>query len=230
LIAAAVAGLGVGDVVILDEKGRVVGPSAPSLARDAVPPLVEEEKAIEDYYEARVRQALERAYPQERIGVTVVADLAASADTTTLPEWNPAARTFPLEIALASASTLDSASQEIMRGAVTAAIGSDATTNDTVVFGIQAIASEPVSSTASAPSGARRGNDRSTVLPESSSQYDSLSAVGAALMLVMLILLAVVSISRLRGPRRLTAQQRNAFAAKLRSILERGDNNVAAPS
>lgn len=230
LIAAAVAGLGVGDVVILDEKGRVVGPSAPSLTRDVVPPLVQEEKAIEDYYEARVRQALERAYPQEHIGVTVVADLAASADTTTLPEWNPAARTFPLEIALASASTLDSASQEIVRGAVTAAIGSDATTNDTVVFGIQATASESDSSAASAPSGARRGNDRSTVLPESSSEYDSLSAVGAALTLVMLILLAVVLISRLRRPRRLTAEQRNAFAAKLRSILERGDNNVAAPS
>src|SRR5262249_15568170 len=97
LVAAAVPNLDGANVVILDEEGRVVS-AAPPVGANAQTdsPAGEERHAIAQYYEARIRQALDGGHLAGTIGVGVIVDTAEQAPD--LAGWTPAARNFPLQV------------------------------------------------------------------------------------------------------------------------------------
>ncbi len=101
LIAAAVPDLAVGDVVVLDEEGRIVSSDAPADA--PATPQGKEKLAIEQYYAARIRAGLSRIYPG---GVEVT--VAAAIEPRQLQDSQvplggsaPARRDFPLNVSIA---------------------------------------------------------------------------------------------------------------------------------
>lgn len=226
LIAAAVPNLDVSDVVLLDEKGRLVG--AP-LHVEPLPgtgsPLLQEKRAIEQYYEALVRQALDRAYPQEDIAVAVTANPGAP-DTASLPDWNPSARTFPLEVSLEASMPFDAASQKTLRGLVESVLQSDPAKNDTVVFGIAArtAESQPAPAMHSVPPA--HMVEIPVPAPYEDGRNDWIAAAVMAGTMVVILGVFFILVLRLRRPRRLTPEQRADFAVKLRSALNQGESRA----
>jgi len=156
LVAFAVPDLAPGDVVIVDADGRVLSQtSAPdvSLAPDA-----EEQQAVQRYYRARVRAAVEPALAGVQTDVRVIVlgkdevDLpeepapapAASATpgATATPAGaatptavsNAAKRNFRLRIIVATAMPLDPDQTRLARGEIAAAVGLDETAGDELTF------------------------------------------------------------------------------------------------
>jgi flagellar M-ring protein FliF len=234
LVAAAVPNLDVANVVILDEAGRVVGPAPAAEAVSAsLSPVSQEKFAIQGYYEALVRQALERAYPLNSIAVAVSADVPDSAeggaqDASGLPAWNPGARQFALAITLSPAIALDLASQENARRLATAAVGPSPVPGDAIVFAAPAYAAQ-----APLAVHARRGDGEGMAgAPAFAASDDgagwSIETVFALLMLLVVFAGFGLLLRRLRGTRRLSERQRADFASKLRTILEREGGHVAS--
>jgi len=228
LVAAAVPNLELSDVVLLDEKGDVLGAPAhlvPVPGTDS--PVQEERRAIEQYYAALVRQALQRAFPQSRFKVLVTANPGAPEGAALL-DWNPAARAFPLEIDLASDMALDAASQRTLRGLVENAIQSDPSRNDIVSLSVIAAApAAPEEERASAPVlRAPVQVPPPAVAEDTRSSWQLALLLAAAMVLVLTAFL--VLILRLRRPKRLSPAQRVEFATKLRAALDKGGSNVVS--
>jgi flagellar M-ring protein FliF len=224
LIAAAVPNLEPANVVILDEKGMIVGPAAQARGAPAISaPGDQERQAIELYYQARVRLALDRAYPLGGMTVKVSAD---TGDQTvpaggTAADWNPQARTFPLRVTVTS-TPLDAATRENVQGLIAAAIGSNAALNDAIGFAA-ASAPEQIFAPARRPSPAADVADNWQ--PPASSGAQSI-----AMAIVFAVLAGIVGIFlwRVRHPRRLSDAQRAQLAARFGALLDREDGHVAS--
>jgi flagellar M-ring protein FliF len=226
LVAAAVPNLQAGDVVILDDEGSVVGPAEAPARSEPVPPAVEIEQGIEEYYAGRVRQAVAQAYPQAAIAVSVAANLLPKPDGASA-DWNPAARDFPLRITLSSPRPLDAGAQDTLRSLAGNAVGFDPAKNDTVEFSVAPnapppgiVEQEPVSASHVVPL------RKSRVEEEGGPEWQTLGSTG--LVLGLLLLIFFIMARRLRRPRRLSDKQRQDFAARLRAALEQGGSHVAA--
>ncbi len=229
LIAAAVPNLETANVVILDNNGRVVGPAAsPRTDEDILQPLEQEKRAIEQYYQARARLALERAYPLGAFGVDVSADMqgqpAAQPETgASAPDWTAATRSFPLKVTIVPSAMLDSAARDNVRSLVAAAVGFDPAKSDTIEFG--STPDQTLAPAITAPkkiSAPARGADDSSSLPT----VDSVQPLLTVLLFLLLFGIACAVLWRLRRPKRLTEAQRTQLAAKFRSLLEQGDRHV----
>ena len=230
LVAAAVADLSVADVVILDAQGDVVS-AAPPPAPSGVTPALEEKRAVEEYYEARIREALQRLALPTSIAVNVQAETPSSAAATPggLTGWSPGNRDFPLQVTLSPAAPLEAAAADGVRAAVTAAIASTAAQEDIVTFGT---APDAMPAAAIGPTPRIHALAITPALPDSVSpdeQHDLLLAAAFAVLLVLAVVLAIVLLARqLRGPRRLSEQRRQDFAAKLRTVLGERDGHAAS--
>lgn len=226
LVAAAVPNLQANDVVILDDKGSIVGPAEASVRIEAVPPSVQIEQGIEEYYAGRVRQAVTAAYPQVAITVRVTANLVPKPGGATA-DWNPAARDFPLQIALSSPTSLDAATQDNLRSLAGNAAGFDPAKNDTLEFGVAPDAPPPIVAEKEPASSSRIAPLRTTHVDEDGgTEWQTLGSTG--LILGLLLLIFFIMARRLRRPRRLSDKQRQDFAARLRAALEQGGSHVAA--
>ncbi|RYD69536.1 MAG: flagellar M-ring protein FliF, partial [Verrucomicrobiaceae bacterium] len=86
LVAAAVAQLNATDVIVLDEGGQVLSANT-GASEEAVTlsPAMQEKQAIEDFFAARVRAALDGVYGPEGVDVAVWADLPADRDALPPP-------------------------------------------------------------------------------------------------------------------------------------------------
>lgn len=229
LVAASVPDLDASDVVIIDEEGHIIGaPEHVEAAAGTGSPEAQEKTAIEQYYQATVRSALERAYPQLGITVAVVAGTNA-ADPAALPDWNTAARSFPLQVTLSEAATLDLASRDGVRALVAGIIRSNATVTDTIQFATD-VAPPAKSVAADLPHPrAIRVPDLPVLPPEEDGQGEW-RAAGAlfALLLVGLGTFYVLAF-RARRPKRLTDDQRAMLSTRLRAAMVQGDANAARP-
>ena len=159
LVAAAVPDLAVADVVVLDYVGRVISPAAATEA--LLPPDLEEQEAVRQYYRARARAAVERALPGLEFDVRV--SVLAETGATGADGWQsgaaaagegPAAaadgaRNFRLRLVVLSEAPLDSASREQVRQAVAAAVRLDEEAGDGLVFSVA-----PIGAAAAAPAAA----------------------------------------------------------------------------
>ena len=227
--AAAVPKLDMSDVVILNERGQIVGPAPQAvIAVESASPDVQERRAIEQYYEARVREALQAAQAGEGIGVAVRAGvvLGAGADSlAVLESWTPEARKFPLQVTLSSETAIDSDAQQNLRGLALDALGANAASGDTISFAIASTAAP------SLPVPQPRVNtvpSQVSAAPMADSEPGWLSETALALVPLLALCGFFLLIWRARGPRRLSEQQRADFALKLRSALEKGGTGAAS--
>lgn len=238
VVAAAVSQLDAAQVVVVDETGEIAGSDLSAEPVSALTPLMQEKRAIEQYYEAKVRQAITARYPAETIGVTVWASKMVSAtdqsgeasgETEDGTPWVRTARDFRLQITLAPAGTV---SQEVladMRQLAGTAIGYDATLGDAIIFGPAPLA--PANSLSRAERrlphssyGNEAGISESSEVPSSGFWRP----VPVLILMTMLggVVLSLFILGQRRPGRRLTADQREAFAAKLESLLEEGGTHV----
>ncbi|KQN71176.1 flagellar basal-body MS-ring/collar protein FliF [Sphingomonas sp. Leaf62] len=132
LVAAAVPDLPADRVVVLDADGRIVSASA-------APKPVEGDAttAVENYYKARARAAIEGVRPGSRYDLRVEA--VAQGDTIIDPaNWTPGeaegARNFRLHITLVTPQPLDAGEQAALAAAIRPAVGLDDAQGDLLSF------------------------------------------------------------------------------------------------
>lgn len=145
LVAAAVPDLPEAKVVVLDADGRVISPMAVADPANTAerPAELEERTAVEQYYRARARSAVEARLPglrfQLRVATTrseaVRPEPAAQGPDT---EWTPAgdgdARNFRLRVIMITATPLNAEDQAVVSNAITPAIGIDPARGDALLF------------------------------------------------------------------------------------------------
>ncbi|WP_157215382.1 flagellar basal-body MS-ring/collar protein FliF [Flavisphingomonas formosensis] len=213
LIAAAVPRLETDAVVILDYAGDVVSAAQPSSVA-AVTPATAEQLAIGQYYEARVREAIEASYPGDMIGVSVTPIFGEAGEAD---HWDPAARSFPLAIILAPKTSLDAGAQADLRTRVASAIGADPSRGDSIRFGTLPQAGQA----ALAPPASARHAAASVPLPDDQAEEPKWRlhsvlwpAIAIGLVLVLILVL------RGRAATTLSDAERADLAARLRHALD----------
>jgi|GEM_PF-689879 len=235
LVAAAVPDLSVADVVVLDEKGDVV--SVETGAAGLVPPAnVQQRQAIEDFYVARIRQALHGLVAEDQLVVRVAAEPAMAppvpgeaggSDTgeAALSALSPQARAFPIAITLEIGAPLGPQGLEAVRRRAGEAVGLDLAAGDTLV--VQQSFAVGGTPTPAAP----------VVAPEPRPADGLAEAVSSArwispVLIVVLVglLLVALWLHRRGGPRParggLAPSEHEAFAARLRTLLDREGDHV----
>lgn len=236
LVAFAVPDLAPGDVVIVDADGRVLSQSsAPevSLAPDA-----EEQQAVQRYYRARVRAAIEPALAGVQTDVRVVVLGKDEADLPEEPAPAPAAsatpgaiatpagaavpttpkRNFRLRIIVATAMPLDPDQTRLARGEIAAAVALDEAAGDELTFQVglgPTGETTPAARTAAAPVAAVPPTGTTT----GASPFGGVWLyVLIAVALLVLAALAQGIRSAMRTPR-LSAGEREAMIERIRAAL-----------
>jgi flagellar M-ring protein FliF len=211
LVAAAVPQLEVANVVILDEGGGIVNPQTHP-GGEPLTPIAGEKQAVELYYESRIRAQLARVQPPYTPSVTVVAevDLSTTGDRS-LAGWTPGGRGFPLRITLVPAPGAQVEAE--VRRAVAAAVDTNASLADTLAF--SAIPPEAAASPASATPSAAPPTAAGSVPSGERHPAWLLAPVGLAIVALLLL----IALRALR-PSRLTPEECEEFAVRLREALE----------
>lgn len=238
LIAAAVPKLDVANVVVLDEAGQIVlapASSAAVLAADKASPATQKAHAIEQYYAARVREALERTHLRGSFAVLVSAEMpmdqaGGTQASTSLAAWNPEAREFPLRVTVSAMTPAGSETQDSLRSVVATALGTSLP-SDVVTFDMTPATEVPQADTGQAIQAAAIGGRPvlEASLPEP--EFDWLAQTGLSLMVLLGMLGGFFLVARqLRGARPLTERQRSDFASRLRAAIEPGDDGAPSRS
>ncbi|MGN7160065.1 flagellar basal-body MS-ring/collar protein FliF [Sphingomonas sp. SAFR-052] len=214
LVAAAVPDLPAQRVVVLDADGRVV-------SADAAPQPVEGDAttAVENYYKARARAAIEGIRPglRHELRVKVLAQGDAIVDPA---NWTPGeaddARNFRLRIALVTPKPLDAGEQAALAAAIRPAVGLDDAQGDMLSFQT-GMSAPPVAPTVP------------TYVPpiEASEPVAAPAWWPWALAALGIFALIAVALRRVRATR-LSGAEQEAFAALLRRRIEpEGGEHVA---
>ena len=222
LIAAAVPNLEAANVVILDEEGRLVGMPTPARADiAALSPVDEERRAVEQYYQARARMALERAYPLAGLSVAVAAGGLNVSTPAGSADWNPNARTFPLAVAITAATPIDDATRTNAKTLVASAIGSDAGKGDSIEFRLAATET----AIAAAPSRATRLlNMREPALAPGD---ETTPVILSVLLFLALAGLGAAVFWHVLRPKRLSEARRDELATRFGELLGEGERDAA---
>ena len=224
LMSAAVPDLEMADVVVLDGHGDVV--SAPVMPMtETSPPSVGQKAAVEQYYSARLRLALQRYYPDDQLSVSVLADpmppsgtVGAEQGRDVFGAWGPGSRKFALSVSIQITAPFGPEVRDQIQRAAAQAIDLGAAPGDTirVASGPVAQVSDPSASLRSAR-GPRATDAVSVARPNTATP----GRIWLALIPLLVVLLIVaLLLHRLGpGPRRLSTAQRRAYAARLTSLL-----------
>lgn len=229
LVAASVADLDIANVVVLDEHGAVVSGDT---ARAASPETQTPERlAIEQHFETRVRQALERIYDPNLIDVSIWADLDTRRQRLTgggpqLPVWPDGPRDFRLRVAVNMSNALSVEEREQIRNLTAEAIGQEVALGDLVT-----VATAPAPPPAAEPAVQPQVAAPAPAVPEIAPPRQRSSWgfwVGLIVALLTLPVLAALVVGRRGGrPRSLSARQRAEYTERLGKLLEKGDADVA---
>jgi flagellar M-ring protein FliF len=234
LVAAAIPDLDLANVVILDDNGEVVSNDIPV---DAAPSSgVQTKRAIEQFYAAKVRRALDSAYPNGEVTVEILPalDAAASRDSSdaALQSWTPQDRRFRLGVTVAVRGALTPEVQDDVRGIVREAAGLHTDAGDVVAVTPASSINAPdvAAATAAEAAPAPRAAPRATVVdslrsrrlaPDLGSPFAFWMTLSAVLLLPLIAVAAVLARRRGGLPRRLSAQQRLAYTVRLKTLLEK---------
>lgn len=223
LVSAAVPQLDPSAVVILDEGGQVL--SATSMQRgapDTSTPHMAEKHALEQYYEARVRDALDRNFTPESIKVAVWIDLSqfdqsGAAPTQPNTPVDPQSRTFPMQVTLSPTGGMTPETQASARSVTAEAIGYKAMLGDAIVFGpVQATLvsrpAEPVVRVANSSA-----LDGPTEPVDDHKGGNTVLLILAAGVVVAASIIFIVLYARRRP---LDEQSKMAFAERLRAMID----------
>lgn len=235
LVAAAVPDLPENKVVVLDAAGRVISAVAVVEAPEVRSADLDERLAVEGYYRARARGAVERQLPALKFQLRVLAlpkpgaanpDAASSAGSSWTPSGEGADRNFGLRFMFVSETPLGAEEQAVARDAIVQATAMDAGKGDTLSFEtgpvdppavVQAAQiPAPLPSAALPPASARDATSSDWLLP------GILAGAG-------LLLAALLGWRWLRGgAARLGDEDHEAFAARLRRQLNLTEGADAA--
>lgn len=230
LVAAAVPNLDIANVVVLDEEGHVVSAAPQTSIVPAGSPLAQEKQAIEQYYNARIRQALALANLGEAIGVSVWADVAVEngrEQTNTLPTWSPLNRTFPLQVTLSPATPFSTEAEEFARTAVVQAIATTVAQDDVIAFGAEATPAPGAPFVPSRYHPAAVQIDAPLPVEDRTWLWEMVSA---ALVLALIVAVPLMLLRRMPQPRRMSPRQRADFAAKLQLVLAKAEGDLVSGS
>ena len=216
LIAASVPDLAIGQVVVLDEAGRVLSGAMP--LDDGMSGESEEQSAVRSYYRARVRNAVAQALPGARFDVRVLLSPGASGAAVSQqvpPEGAaPPARDFRMRIAVVTPTPLGPEEQSVAAQAARTAAALDERAGDGLTFEVgpldtaavpvvPAMAVEPMPAPQPAPS--------TTDMRALSTWWPAIAGLFALLALFLFI----------RAQRQpLTVEVREDLVTRLRSQLE----------
>jgi len=224
LVAASVPDLDVANVVVLDGGGQVVSAVEP-VVEAPVTPEAEQKRALEHYYAAKVKAAAAPLYPDGGLEVTVVADLipgAAAGLPVQPPEGALAgqARPFRLRVAVSAPPPVDGARQEELRVLAAEAIGQNASGQADV---ITVLAADTTWAADPAPTAAP------AVPVEAAAPAAAVDASprGFWVSVLLAVLLGLGGLAfwlhRRRGGATLSANERKAYAERLRTLLNDGE-------
>jgi flagellar M-ring protein FliF len=226
LVAAAVPQLDATSVVILDEEGQVVSATASApAAPETLSPAMEEKKAVEEYYEAKIREALDASFSIQSIQVRVAANIAVASNGEAVRSASPpiaGVRDFGLKISLAPLAALPQGWEETARAVVSQAVGTSSLNDDEIAFGRPTEATPQAPAENTVPSSTERSIDASGPLAIPAEQSTWVLELAMALIPV-LVVIALFFLLRRARPRRLSERQKSDLAAKLRTVLERGE-------
>ncbi|WHU05004.1 flagellar basal-body MS-ring/collar protein FliF [Sphingomonas sp. NIBR02145] len=244
LVAAAVPDLPDARVVVLDASGHVISaapaPGVTNLGPGMERPAdIEERAAIENYYRARARGAIERQMPGLRFSLRVLVFPSASGPETAAGDaaapagWAPsgegAQRNFRVRMVFVSLAPLGSEDQQVARAAIMQAAGMSDPAGDSLSF-----ETGPVDAAVAAP--AMQQHPVTPVAAPPATASVSKTPAGFSwppvwMWIVAAVAIAAVLVWRFRGHgTRLDPEVHDAFAQRLRrqlNLAEEGDDAVA---
>jgi flagellar M-ring protein FliF len=227
LVAAAVPKMDASDVVVLDEQGQMVSaPVVMAVSARPLSPALEEKRAVEQYYEGRIREAMSSAGLPADMTVSVSAEISSAASG--LARW-PAVRDFPLLVTLSSAASLDADTRDKARALAGKALAGGSAQNDVVTFGPPPVGADAVA-VDEPPVPAIRHAPRDAVIATGLEEEHGLLPDWLLFTIPVLVVLfaGFLLMRKLRGPRRLDTKRQAEFVARLRAALEEGDGRAAS--
>ena len=244
LVAAAVPDLDTANVVVLDEHGRSMG-AAEASSDGIVSPIVQERRAIEQYWIARIRQLLADAMPSKTFEVSVWAGInrnhenasaAGADDSRSLPPQPGATRVvaladgpggkdrdYRLRITLATANGLTLTEQADLNAVVGGALRLDPALGDELSFSTAIPASEDAPE-AAAPAAVRPAIQ--TPQPVETEGRSASYWPWITLTAAMLLGVALIARQRSTKPRKLSERQRQTYSERLQKLLDEEDGHV----
>jgi len=233
LVAAAVPDLAEEHVVVLDAQGRIISAAAaPAQAGGA---SLDERQAVQAYYAARARAALEARMSGQKFALRVlllpIGDAGADAAGTGQGSWAPdsggEARNFRLRILLVTPVALPAEDQAVAREAIARAVALDPVRGDDLAFEVGPLESSgalPAVMPAARPLAAQ---DPAPVVPVAPVATGGYGWLVTAATLVLLLALAALLLLRRSGSS-MRAGEHEAFAAKLQRQLNLSEENPGA--
>ena len=153
LVAAAVPDLDLGDVVVLDNVGRLI--SRTEAVEAYLPPELEENAAVQHYFRGRARAAIENVLPglafDLRVSVLPQQEAARQEPWSSEPAMPPSEtetapdasvrRNFRLRLVLLTPAALVPAERELAKNAVAGSVDLDEAAGDALVFTVAPLGS-----------------------------------------------------------------------------------------
>ncbi len=236
LVAAAVPDLPESKVVVLDSGGRVISPAVAVESAAERSPDLEEKAAVEGYYRARARGAIERQMPGLKFTLRVLAlpigegaapsDPAAAASAGWIPSGEGTARNFRLRLLFVSETALGTDDQDVVRAAVYQATALSDAQGDSLAFETGPVDAFPMTAppVVVAPTPVATASPG----PQIASAEFGTSGLWAWLALGLVLVLFVGWRVRRAGTARLDDSDHDAFAARLRRQLNLEDQDAVA--
>lgn len=225
LVAAAVTDLDADHVVILDDQGRIVSPPpAPAAQAIAGSSL---QAGIQQFYEARVKAAIERTYADSGVEIHVTAGRLANADPAdgasgndaAFEGWTPSTRRFRLVVDINLAASISSTQLGDIRAVVDEAINFDPSLGDVITI---EVAPSEASAPRSSPATAIEAGTSARPMPHAAHPKDATGMVIAALMAVVGAVSALGAwlLARHVANRPMSPVQRARYAQRLSRLID----------
>lgn len=224
LVGAAAPDLEAANVVVLDAQGAPVAgaPVATSTASAGISAGLQQVRAIEQYYAAAARLALEPLYPSVRVVVLVPADQWPINDETardeTLGRWRPDAREFRLQVSVSAPGGFSASQRDDVGRIVAAQTGWSAERGDVMLFPEWTALSGLGESDPPASPAALAPEEASTPIIKPSAPAP-LGWIVAALSAIGLAGLVVIFRGRAQKGGKLSSDEREAYVRRLRRLL-----------
>lgn len=230
LVAAAVPDLPETKVVVLDGQGRVISAAAVS-SRSAGE--LDERQAIQAYYAARARSAVEPILGADKFNVRALVQTrgnAAGLSNDAGVSAEGAARNFALRMVVVTPAAIPAEDQAVVRDLVAQSIKADAGRGDSIEFETGPLAISPVPAVLPAAARGQAPSDdaQAQALSEVATQQRSLTSNWPWIVLAAgAIALAAAIVLRRRA--QLSGEEQDAFAARLQRQLAITEEPANAP-
>jgi flagellar M-ring protein FliF len=224
LVAAAVSDLALSDVVVLDEAGRVISAAAP--AEPSLAPDVAEKTAATQYYQARIRSAVQNVLPglkfEPRVVIMPFSEGMAEGDPLMGPvargptqSRSAGSRNFRLRVLMVTESALDVEEQMRVGAAVTDAVGLNRDSGDDLSFAVDTLGAPAARPAAPRIATSAEAGSSALAKPPVAPGTSQAWLIGLAAMLTLLL---AVAAARARRPA-MSPAQRDLLVARVRRQL-----------